>query len=89
MRARTEEKRQVELEPVLILLFCFCNKIFYLFDRGVFVSFAQGGTVIPCPPFSVFSATFLTCLPALPVVVSGSGRVYAWDWGVGGVDLVL
>ena len=34
---------------------------------------------------------FLSRLPALSVVVSGGGRVYVWDWGVGGggVSIVI
>ena len=52
-------------------------------------SFAQGGTVVPCPPFSVFSAPLLFSLPALTMVVGGGGQVYAWDWGVGGGGLIM
>ena len=51
--------------------------------------FDQGGTCVPCPPFSVLLATFLSRLPDLPVVVGGGGRVYAWVWGVGGGGLLL
>ena len=50
------------------------------------VSFSQGGTGVSCPPFSVFPAPFLSCLPALPalpMVVGGGSQVYGLVWGVG------
>ena len=53
------------------------------------MSFAQGGTSVPRFPFYVLSVPFLSCLPALSVVVGGGGQVYAWDWGVGAGGLVL
>ena len=51
------------------------------------MSFSQGGTGVPCPPFSVFSAPLLCLIPALTLAVGGGGRVYAGDWGVGGSGL--
>ena len=39
--------------------------------------FDQGGTGVPCPPFSVLLSPFLCRLAALPMVVGGVGRVYA------------
>ena len=74
---------------IAMLFLFFCSKIVYLVYRGVLVSFSQGGTGVSCPPFSVFSAPFLSRLPALPVVVGGGGQVYEWDWVVGGGELVL
>ena len=53
------------------------------------MSFAEVRTGVPCHPFSVFSAPLLFRLPALTMVVGGGGRVYAWDWGVGGDGLVI
>ena len=53
------------------------------------MSFTQGGTGVPCPPFSVFLVPLICRLPALTVVVGGGGQVYAWDWGVGGGGLVV
>ena len=53
------------------------------------MSFEKGGTGVPFPPFSVFSAPVLSRMPALPMVVGGGGRVYAWVWGVGGGGLIL
>ena len=54
------------------------------------MSFSQGGTGIPCPPFSVFSAPLLYRLLDLTlVVVGGGGREYVGDWGVGGSGLVV
>ena len=74
---------------LIISFFILFYKIFYLVYRSFIVSFAQGGTGVPCPPFSVLSTTLLCCLPALPVVVDGGGRVYAWYWGVGGSGIFL
>ena len=51
--------------------------------------FSQGGTGVPCSPFSVFSAPFLSCLPNMPVVVGGGGRLYVCNWDVDGGGLVL
>ena len=56
-------------------LYFFLNKIFYLVYRSFIVSFAQRGTGVTCTPFSVLSAPLLCCLPNLPVVVVGGGRV--------------
>ena len=53
------------------------------------MSFSQGGTGVTCFPFSVFLAPLLCRLPALPLVVGGGGRLYAWYWGVGGIGLVV
>ena len=53
------------------------------------MSFAQGGTDVPGSPFSVFSEPFLSRLHALPVVVGGGGRVYAWVWSIDGVGLLF
>ena len=53
------------------------------------VSFDQGGTGVPCPPFFVFLVPLLCRLTALPIVVGGGGHVYAWDWDVDGGGLVM
>ena len=37
------------------------------------------------PLLYLLGTIFKSRLPALPVVVGGGGRVYAWDWGVGRV----
>ena len=50
----------------------FKYKIVYSVYRGFLVSFAQRGTVVPCPPISIFLAPFypvcLLCLWWLVVV---------------------
>ena len=53
------------------------------------MSFAKGGTGVPCVPFYVFSGPLL-CRPLdLTVVVGSGGRVYAWDLCVGSSGLVV
>ena len=59
--------------------FYILQKIFYLVDRRFNVSFPQGGTGVPCPPFSVSSAPLCCPLPALPLVVFGGGWLYEGD----------
>ena len=44
----------------------------------------KGGQVYLVPPSPYSRLHFLSCLPALPVVVGGGGQVYMWDWGVDG-----
>ena len=81
--------KEIIPDKITIFFLFFCSKIVNLVYRDVLVSISQGGAGVPCPPFSVFSASFLSRLPALPVVVGGGGQVYAWDWVVDGGELVL
>ena len=80
---------------VLVRCFVFLSHYFlfifvvFLVCRGFFVSFDQGGTGVPCAPLSVFLEPFLSRLHALPVVVGGGGRVYAWFWSIDGGGLLL
>ena len=74
---------------IIRILIYYLYIIVFLIYRGFWVSFAQGGTGVPCTPFSVFLDPFLSHMPALPVVVGGGGRVYAWVWGVLGDGLLL
>ena len=53
------------------------------------MSFFQGEAGLPCPYFYDFSFPLFCCLPALPLVVGGGGRVYAGDWGVGESGFVV
>ena len=64
----------------------FLNKIVYLVYRSFLVSFSHGGTGVPCPPFSVFSATFYPICPLCLwwlVVVGGCMRGIGVSAGVG------
>ena len=81
--------KEIIPDKITIFFLFFCSKIVYLVYRGVLVSISQGGAGVPCPPFLVFLAPFLSRLPALPVVVVGGAQVYACDWVVGGGELVL
>ena len=53
----------------------FCNKIVYLVYRDVLVSFAQGGTGVPCPTLYVFLAPLF-----IPSARSACG---GWWWWAG------
>ena len=61
----------------------------YLVYRSCNVPFSQGGTGVPCTPFSIFLAPLFCRLPALPLLIGGGGQVYAGDWGFGGSVLVV
>ena len=74
---------------LVLRFFDFLYKIVYFFIEVFIASFSQGGAVVPFPSIFPLSAPFLCRLPALPMVVCGSGRVYACDWGVVGNEVVV
>ena len=75
---------------VFIIFILFLKyKIVNLVYRFFLVSFAQGGSGVTCSPLLCILGAILSRLTALPVVVGGVGRVYAWDWDVVGGGLLF
>ena len=74
---------------IFILYFYFLHKIVYLDYRRFNVSFTQGGTCVPCPPFSVSAVSLCCRIPDITLGVVGGGLVDAGDLGVWGSGLVV
>ena len=54
IRKKVVYKDDITLQNNLHIFIFYYYKIIYLVYRSLFVSFAQGGTGVPCPPFSIF-----------------------------------
>ena len=74
---------------IFILYFYFLHKIVYLDHRRFNVYFPQGGTVVPCPPFSVSAVPLCCRIPDITLGVGGGGMVDAGGLGVWGSGLVV
>ena len=46
--------------------FIYLNKLVYYFYNFIYVCFSQGGTGVPCPPFSVVVAVLMLSRPSVP-----------------------
>ena len=66
----------------------FKHKLVYLVYSRKNVSFSQGGTGVPCTPFSESAAPLCCCHTALLLVGGGDGKVYLRESCVYGSGLI-